>query len=153
MSAAGNSRAPRGGSSSKLGREANNEELANATGLPIQQVDEALSVPSASVSLNQNVGADDGIELGDLFADRLAPDPFDHAEQSLRSQTVRKALETLPGRERRILELRFGFDGEPQTLTAVGLEFDLTRERIRQLKRRALRQLASLRQLAGLSAF
>ncbi len=136
----------------QLGREASNEELAKATGLPIRQVDEALSVATASVSLNQAVGADDGNELGDLFADRDSPDPFDEAEQSLRSQAVREALETLPERERRILELRFGFDGEPQTLTAVGLELDLTRERIRQLERRGLRQLASLRQLAGLAA-
>jgi RNA polymerase primary sigma factor len=137
----------------ELGREASNEELANATGLPIQQVNEALSVASASVSLNQKVGADDGSEFGDLFADREAPDPFDQAEQSLRSQTIRKALETLPERERRILELRFGFNCDPQTLTEVGLELDLTRERIRQLERGALRQLASLRQLADLSAF
>ena len=73
-----------------------------------------------------------------MFADREAPDPFDQAEQSLRSQTVRKALDALPERERRILELRFGFDGEPQTLDAVGLELDLTRERIRQLEHQAL---------------
>jgi RNA polymerase primary sigma factor len=137
----------------ELGRQASHEELASATGLPIEQVDEALSVASASVSLNQMVGADDGSELGDLFADREAHDPFDQAEQSIRGQTIREALETLPDRERRILELRFGFNGEPQTLTEVGLELDLTRERIRQLERRALRKLASLRRLADLSAF
>jgi RNA polymerase primary sigma factor len=137
----------------ELGREASNEELANVTDLPIQQVDDALSVASASVSLHQTIGADDRGELGDLFADRDAPDPFDQTDQSLRSQTIRKALETLPEREKRILELRFGLDGDPQTLTEIGRELDLTRERIRQLERRALRQLASLRQLAGLSAF
>ena len=104
------------------------------------------------MSLNQKVGEDDGGELGDLFADREAPDPFDQAEQSLRSQTIRKALDALPGRERRILELRFGFDGEPQTLDAIGLELDLTRERIRQLERQALLRLAAMRELAGLAA-
>ena len=136
----------------ELGREPTNDELAKATGLHIQHVEEALSVATASVSLNQKVGEDDGGELGDLFADREAPDPFDQAEQSLRSQTIRKALEALPGRERRILELRFGFDGEPQTLDAIGLELDLTRERIRQLERQALIRLAAMRELAGLAA-
>jgi len=97
----------------ELGREATRDELAEATGLPIQHVDEALGAASASVSLNQTVGADDEGELGDLFADREASDPFDEAEESLRRQGVRKALEALPERERRILELRFGFEGEP----------------------------------------
>ncbi len=136
----------------ELGREPTNEELAKATGLPIQHVEEALAVATASVSLNQKVGEDDGGELGDLFADREAPDPFDQAEHSLRSETIRKALDALPGRERRILELRFGFDGEPQTLDAIGLELDLTRERIRQLERQALLRLAAMRELAGLAA-
>ena len=80
------------------------------------------------MSLNQTVGADDEGELGDLFADREAADPFDEAEESLRRQGVRKALDALPERERRILELRFGFEGEPWTLEAIGHELDLTRE-------------------------
>ena len=80
----------------ELGREATKDELAEATGLPIQHVDEALGAASASVSLNQTVGADDEGELGDLFADREAPDPFDEAEESLRRQGVRKALDALP---------------------------------------------------------
>jgi RNA polymerase primary sigma factor len=136
----------------ELGREATNEELAIATGLTIQHVDDALSAATASVSLNQKVGAEDTGELGDLFADREAPDPFDEAERSLRSQSIRNALDVLPGRERRILELRFGFEGEPQTLDAIGLELDLTRERVRQLERQALSRLAALRELAGLAA-
>src|SRR4051794_9398544 len=68
----------------ELGREATKQELAEATGLPIQHVDEALGAAQASVSLNQTVGADDEGELGDLFADREAPDPFEEAEESLR---------------------------------------------------------------------
>src|SRR3954452_6872817 len=121
----------------ELGREATKEELAEATGLPLQHVEEALSAASASVSLNQTVGADDEGELGDLFADREAADPFDEAEESLRRQGVRRALEALPERERRILELRFGFEGEPWTLEAIGNELDLTRERVRQLEGQA----------------
>ncbi|GIU93894.1 MAG: hypothetical protein KatS3mg012_0351 [Gaiellaceae bacterium] len=136
----------------ELGREPTKEELAEATGLPIQHVDEALGAAHASVSLNQTVGADDEGELGDLFADREATDPFDEAEESLRRQSIRRALDALPERERRILELRFGFEGEPWTLEAIGHELDLTRERVRQLEGQALKRLEALRDLAGLAA-
>jgi RNA polymerase primary sigma factor len=136
----------------ELGREATKAELAEATGLPIQHVDEALSAAHASVSLNQTVGADDEGELGDLFADREAADPFDEAEESLRRQGIRRALDALPERERRILELRFGFEGEPWTLEAIGHELELTRERVRQLEGQALSRLAALRELASLAA-
>jgi RNA polymerase primary sigma factor len=136
----------------ELGREATKHELAEATGLPMQHVDEALGAAHASVSLNQTVGADDEGELGDLFADREAADPFDEAEESLRRQGVRRALDALPERERRILELRFGFEGEPWTLEAIGHELDLTRERVRQLEAQALARLSALRELAAVAA-
>ncbi|HVY61699.1 MAG TPA: sigma-70 family RNA polymerase sigma factor, partial [Planctomycetota bacterium] len=90
----------------ELGRDATKEELAEATGIPIQHVEEAMGAAQASVSLNQSVGSDDEGELGDLFADREAADPFEEAEESLRKQGVRRALDALPERERRILELR-----------------------------------------------
>jgi RNA polymerase primary sigma factor len=136
----------------ELGREATKDELAEATGLPIQHVDEALGAAQASVSLNQTVGADDEGELGDLFADREAADPFEEAEESLRRQGVRRALDALPERERRIFELRFGFEGEPWTLEAIGHELDLTRERVRQLEGQALARLAALRELQTVAA-
>jgi RNA polymerase primary sigma factor len=136
----------------ELGREATKEELAEATGLPLQHVDEALGAAQASVSLNQTVGADDEGELGDLFADREALDPYEEAEESLRRQGVRRALDALPERERRILELRFGFEGEPWTLEAIGHELDLTRERVRQLEGQALARLAALRELQTVAA-
>jgi RNA polymerase primary sigma factor len=136
----------------ELGREATKEELAEATGLPLQHVDEALGAAQASVSLNQSVGADDEGELGDLFADREAADPFEEAEESLRKQGVRKALDALPERERRILELRFGFEGDPWTLEAIGHELGLTRERVRQLEGQALQRLAALRDLSSVAA-
>jgi len=136
----------------ELGRDATKEELAEATGLPIQHVDEALGAAQASVSLNQSVGADDEGELGDLFADREAADPFDEAEESLRKQGVRRALDALPERERRILELRFGFEGEPWTLEAIGHELGLTRERVRQLEGQALARLAAIRDLSSVAA-
>src|SRR3954465_5246029 len=136
----------------ELGREATKQELAEATGLPLQHVDEALGAAQASVSLNHTVGADGEGELGDLFADREAPDPFDEAEESLRKQGVRRALDALPERERRILELPLGFDGEPWTLEAIGHELDLTRERVRQLESQALARLAALRDLQTVAA-
>src|SRR3954469_23893681 len=136
----------------ELGREGTKDELPVGTGLPIQHVDEALGAAQASVSLNQTVGADDEGELGDLFADREAADPFEEAEESLRRQGVRKALDALPERERRILELRFGFEGEPWTLEAIGHELDLTRERVRQLEGQALARLGALRDLISLAA-
>src|SRR5207249_1629142 len=85
----------------ELGREATKQELAEATGLPMQHVDEALGAANASVSLNQTVGADDEGELGDLFADREAADPFDEAEESLRRQAAAPAPRRLVRRRRR----------------------------------------------------
>jgi RNA polymerase primary sigma factor len=124
----------------ELGRAATPEELAKASGLKLQHVEEALSVPEARASLNSPVGDDDG-ELGDLFADENADDPEAVAEDALRSLAVRQALAQLPERERRILELRFGIDGEPKSLEAIGAELGLTRERIRQLETQALARL------------
>jgi RNA polymerase primary sigma factor len=132
----------------ELGRPATHEELAKATGLSLTHVEEALAVPDARVSLNSPVGDDDG-ELGDLFADTSAEDPAEEAESALRSRAVREALTDLPERERRILELRFGLDGDPQSLEAIGRELQLTRERVRQLEAQALASLGGA--LGGLA--
>ena len=125
-----------------LGRPATPEELAEASGLDLQHVEEALDVAEARVSLNAPVGEEDGDELGDLFADTDAEDPAEEAEAALRRRAVREALAELPERERRILELRFGLDGEPQSLEAIGRELELTRERVRQLEAQALASLS-----------
>ena len=130
------------------GREATNEELAEAASFELRHVEEALGAVEASVSLNLAVGEDGGGELGDLFADPTAADPAEEAGESLRREAVRAALSRLPERERRILELRFGFDGEQQPLESIGRELGLTRERVRQLEREGLSQLAS--ELEGL---
>ena len=127
----------------ELGRPPTNEELAKSTGLKLQHVEEALSVPESRASLNSPVGDEDG-ELGDLFADEHADDPEEVAENALRARAVREALADLPERERRILELRFGLDGEPQSLEAIGAELGLTRERIRQLETHAIAKLSDL---------
>ena len=110
--------------------------------------DEALDIASAPASLNQSVGSEEDGELGDLFSDPNASDPEEEAADALRRRSVRRAVVRLPERERRILELRFGFDGEPESLEAIGAKLGLTRERIRQLERDALAKLSE--ELAGL---
>jgi RNA polymerase primary sigma factor len=127
----------------ELGRRPTHEELAKATGLSLKHVDEALSVVDTPVSLNQGVGAEGETELGDLFADENADDPRELAEESLRRRAVRTALAELPERERRLIELRFGLDCEPQSLESIGAELGLTRERVRQLEASALDKLAA----------
>jgi RNA polymerase sigma factor (sigma-70 family) len=131
----------------KLGREPTHEELAEATGLQLRYVTEALDVAEATASLNQAIGSSEDGELGDLFGDPTAEDPAEEAAESFQRLAVRRALAKLPERERRILELRFGFEGESATLEAIGKELGLNRERVRQLEREALAKLA--RELDG----
>jgi RNA polymerase primary sigma factor len=129
------------------GREPTAEELAAATGFELRHVEEALDVVEASVSLNQTVGTDGDGELGDLFADPEAVDPVEEAGVTMRTQAVREALAKLPELERRVLELRFGFDGEQQTLEAIERALGVSRERVRSLEQRAFAMLS--RELSG----
>jgi RNA polymerase primary sigma factor len=126
----------------RLGREPTREELAQAAGLPLQHVDEALDAAEAPVSLNQSFGNDDDGELGDLFSDPTAVDPEEEAADSFRRDAVRQAVANLPERERLILELRFGFAGETESLEAIGKQLGIGRERVRQLERQGLARLA-----------
>jgi RNA polymerase primary sigma factor len=139
----------RGKLEAKLGREPTREELAEATQLPLQHVEEALDAAQANVSLNQTVGGENDGELGDLFADQTSADPSDEAADSYRRHLVRKAVGRLPEREARIVSLRFGLDGEPQSLEAIGKEVGLTRERVRQLETQAFARLQN--ELAGIA--
>ena len=125
------------------GREPTTEELADVSGYELVHVEEALSAVEASVSLNQAVGTDGDAELGDLFADPDASDPAEQAGEILRRRAVREAMKTLPELERRILELRFGFDGEQQSLEAIENELGISRERVRKLEQRAFAHLGA----------
>ena len=126
----------------QLGRPATYDELAEATGLSLLHVEEALDIVEARVSLNRPVGSDADGELGDLFADENADDPEEAAGEYMQSRAVRLALEQLPELERRVLELRYGLDGEPHSLEAIGAELGISSERIRRLEGEALDTLA-----------
>jgi RNA polymerase primary sigma factor len=123
------------------GEEPTRERLAAATGLSRQHVDEALDAVEASVSLDQPVGSDAEGSFGELFADTTSDDPAETALEEIRRATVRRALRVLDDRERRLLELRYGFGGEPQSLEAISRELGVSRERVRQLERDALERL------------
>ncbi|HKG43640.1 MAG TPA: sigma-70 family RNA polymerase sigma factor [Gaiellaceae bacterium] len=125
----------------QLGRKPTREELAEEAELELVHVEEALDAVEANVSLNRPIGSDDDGELGDLFDDESAVSPEEEAVESLRRREVRQAIASLPERERRIIELRFGIGGEPKALEAIGKELGLTRERVRQLEAEALAKL------------
>ena len=133
------------------GESPTHEQLAAATGLELRHVEEALAAVEASVSLNQRIGSDGDGELGELFADPTAADPAEQAGESLERQDLRRALEQLGPRERRLVELRFGLDGEPRSLEAIGKELGLTRERVRQLEADSLAKLRDQLDLGDLA--
>jgi RNA polymerase primary sigma factor len=126
----------------KLGRAPTREELAQESGLALQHVEEALDAAEAPVSLNQSVGSEQEGELGELFGDPNAADPAEEAAEMLRRRAVREALARLPERQRQVLELRFGLDGDPISLEAIGKELGISRERVRQLEAEAMNRLA-----------
>jgi RNA polymerase primary sigma factor len=141
-----------------LGREPTAQEIADDTGLAAAKVDDARSVVPDLVSLSAGVGEDEDTELVDLLADDSAEVPFEVAAASLERDALRTSLSRLSEKEQRVLELRFGLIGRtPLTLEEVGNEFDLTRERIRQIEAKALTKLrhpctpGQLRQLAALA--
>jgi RNA polymerase primary sigma factor len=125
------------------------EDLAKATGLDVKHVEEALGAVEATTSLNVAIGSDGDGELGDLFEDEAAIDPAEEAAAAVQRSAIRNAVRDLPERERRLIELRYGLDGEPQSLEAIGRELGITRERVRQLEIESLEKLE--RNLADLA--
>ena len=122
------------------GRPPTTEELAEESGVDEQTVEEAVAV-SEAVSLEQNVG-DEGAVLGDFVMDGDQEDPSIEAERNAVSADLRRAIDRLDARERKILLMRFGFlDGIPRAREEIGREFDLTPERIHQIEKRAITRL------------
>ena len=126
------------------GGEITRERLAEATGLSLVHVDEALDAVEASVSLDQPITAEGEGTFGALLPDESAIDPVDESARSVRDAAVRRVVAELPERQRRVLELRFGLDGEPKSLEAIGRELGITRERVRQVETEAMRALEQL---------
>ena len=120
-------------------------EIAKDLDLPLEEVEQILRSAQAPVSLEKPVGDEEESEFGHFLTDENAPLPDEMAETALRSETLRKILSTLSSRERRVLELRYGLDGEhPRTLDEVGRTFNVTRERIRQIENQSLKKLRAL---------
>jgi RNA polymerase primary sigma factor len=129
----------------RLGREPLPEEIAEELDIACDEVREILRMSQLPISLEKPIGEDEDSSLGDFVPDELAESPFDTASLSLRREDVELALASLPERERRVIELRYGLDGsQPCTLEEVGRAFGVTRERIRQIENNTLKKLEGL---------
>ncbi len=129
-----------------LGREPTAEEIAELSGIEPEEVDSIKRSTQAPISLEMPVGDEEESELGEFIADEHAESPYERAVELLTKEALREALEKLSYRERRVLELRYGLDGEdPRTLEEVGRTFNVTRERIRQIENQSLTKLQNLR--------
>ena len=126
----------------ELGREPTPEEGAARLNVPVARVREVLKISRDPVSLDTPIGEEDDSHLGDFIEDDTALSPSDSAAFSMLREELKSALESLTDRERQVIELRFGLlDGRARTLEEVGKEFNVTRERIRQIEAKALRKL------------
>jgi RNA polymerase primary sigma factor len=135
----------------RLGREPRPDEIATELEMTTEEVREILRMAQLPVSLEKPIGEEEESELGDFVQDEQAESPFDTASLSLRREDIKKALDSLPDRERKVIELRFGLLGDqPCTLEEVGRAFGVTRERIRQIENNTLKRLESLPEAQGL---
>ena len=126
----------------ELGREPEVDEIAVAIGLTPDKVREIMKISQEPVSLEKPIGEEEDSHLGDFIPDDDAPSPADQAAVSLRKEQIMEVLKGLTPREEKVLRLRFGLDdGRTRTLEEVGREFNVTRERIRQIEAKALRKM------------
>ena len=126
----------------ELGREPLPEEIAKEMKIPVERVREIMKISQEPVSLETPIGEEDDSHLGDFIQDDHVMVPVDAATQTLLREQLNEAMDTLTDREQKVLRLRFGLDdGRARTLEEVGKEFDVTRERIRQIEAKALRKL------------
>jgi RNA polymerase primary sigma factor len=129
----------------ELCREPTAVEIALDLDLPLDEVEQILRSSQTPVSLEKPVGDEEESEFGHFLTDENIPLPDEVAETAMRRETLQKILGTLSHRERRVLELRYGLDGEhPRTLDEVGRTFNVTRERIRQIENQSLKKLRAL---------
>lgn len=126
----------------ELGREPSPEEIAKEMNMPVERVREILKISQEPVSLETPIGEEENSHLGDFIKDDNVPVPADAAAFTLLKEQLEEVLGTLTEREQKVLTLRFGLeDGRARTLEEVGKEFNVTRERIRQIEAKALRKL------------
>ena len=126
----------------ELGREPSPEEIANEMGLPLEKVRKVLKIAKEPISLETPIGEEEDSHLGDFIEDKRSPSPLESAINYDLSEQVRRVLQTLTPREEKVLRRRFGIgEAADHTLEEVGQEFDVTRERIRQIEAKALRKL------------
>ncbi len=126
----------------ELGREPSPEEIAEAMDIPVERVREIQKISQEPVSLETPIGEEEDSHLGDFIQDDNVPVPADAAASTLLKEQLVEVLSTLTEREQKVLRLRFGMDdGRARTLEEVGKEFNVTRERIRQIEAKALRKL------------
>ena len=126
----------------ELGREPLPEEIAKEMDMPVERVREILKISQEPVSLETPIGEEEDSHLGDFIQDDNVPVPAEAAAQTLLKEQLDEVLDTLTEREQKVLRLRFGMnDGRARTLEEVGREFDVTRERMRQIEAKALRKL------------
>ncbi|MDO4329800.1 MAG: RNA polymerase sigma factor RpoD [Lachnospiraceae bacterium] len=126
----------------ELGREPSPEEIAERMELPVERVREIMKISQDPVSLETPIGEEEDSHLGDFIQDEHVQVPADAATFTLLHEQLMEVLDTLTEREQKVLKLRFGLeDGRPRTLEEVGKEFNVTRERIRQIEAKALRKL------------
>ncbi len=129
----------------RLGREPRPEEVAEELEMSVEEVREILRMAQLPVSLEKPIGEEEDSSLGDFVPDDQAESPFDTASLSLRREDIELALGSLPERDRKVIELRYGLLGEaPCTLEEVGRAFGVTRERIRQIENNTLKRLETL---------
>jgi RNA polymerase primary sigma factor len=134
----------------RLGHAPSEEEVATAAELPLDQVREVREAARAITSLDRPVGEEGDTSFGDLIPSD-APDPEEEVEVSLREETVRRALDQLPERERDVVKLRYGINGDqPTPLRETGRRLGISPERVRQIESRALQHLATTRELEAL---
>ncbi len=134
-----------------LGREPEPQEIAAELGWTVQEVRDVWRVSQTPVSLEKPVGEGEETELVDLVRDDSQMEPFDEASLNLRSEGVRRVLNSLPEREREVLIMRYGLGGmNPRTLEECGEAFGVTRERVRQIETSTLRKIKSLPEAQGL---
>ena len=135
----------------ELCREPTALEIATDLYLPVEEVEQILHTSHAPVSLEKPLGDEEGSEFGHFLTDEKAPLPDETVETTLRQELLRNILGTLSHREQRVLELRYGLDGQaPATLDELGEIFNVTRERIRQIEKRCLQKLSESPELQDL---